>query len=55
MSHILSLVTFLPLFGAAAIMAVRGTDRAIANYARWIALEFGTEASRESRRQVDGD
>jgi NADH-quinone oxidoreductase subunit M len=38
MSHILSLVTFLPLFGAAAIMAVRGSDRAIANYARWIAL-----------------
>jgi NADH-quinone oxidoreductase subunit M len=38
MSHILSLVTFLPLFGAAAIMAVRGSDKAIANYARWIAL-----------------
>ncbi|HEV2653100.1 MAG TPA: NADH-quinone oxidoreductase subunit M [Rhizomicrobium sp.] len=38
MSHILSLVTFLPLFGAAAIMAVRGSDRAVANYARWIAL-----------------
>jgi NADH-quinone oxidoreductase subunit M len=35
---ILSLVTFLPLVGAAVILAVRGDERTVASNARWTAL-----------------
>jgi len=39
MSHILSLVTFLPFLGVAAIFALaRGSDATVASNARWIAL-----------------
>ena len=37
-SHILSIVTFLPLFGAAAILLTSGSDAVVARNARWIAL-----------------
>jgi NADH-quinone oxidoreductase subunit M len=35
---ILSLVTFLPLVGAAIVLSVRGSDETVANQARWISL-----------------
>lgn len=38
MSHILSIVTFLPLVGAAAILLLGGSDESVARSARWIAL-----------------
>ncbi|HEX2591902.1 MAG TPA: NADH-quinone oxidoreductase subunit M, partial [Rhizomicrobium sp.] len=38
MSHILSLATFLPLVGAAAILLLGGNDETVAKSARWIAL-----------------
>jgi NADH-quinone oxidoreductase subunit M len=39
MSHILSIVTFLPFLGVAAIFALaRGSDATVASNARWIAL-----------------
>jgi NADH-quinone oxidoreductase subunit M len=37
-SHILSIVTFLPLFGAAAILLTSGSEAAVARNAKWIAL-----------------
>jgi NADH-quinone oxidoreductase subunit M len=37
-NHILSIVTFLPLLGAAAIVLLPGNDPAVARNARWIAL-----------------
>src|SRR4029077_12252621 len=37
-SHILSIVTFLPFVGVAAIMATSGSDATVARTARWIAL-----------------
>jgi len=37
-SHILSIVTFLPLLGAAAIMFSRGSEASVARTARWVAL-----------------
>ena len=37
-SHILSIVTFLPLLGAAAIMFTTGSEARVARTARWIAL-----------------
>jgi len=37
-SHILSLVTFLPLAGVVAILCLRGADADVARNARWIAL-----------------
>jgi NADH-quinone oxidoreductase subunit M len=37
-SHILSIVTFLPLVGAAVIMVTTGSDATVARTARWIAL-----------------
>ncbi len=40
MSHLLSIITFLPLVGALIILAMRGTSPAIARNARWIALSF---------------
>jgi NADH-quinone oxidoreductase subunit M len=39
-SHLLSIITFLPLVGAVAILALRGTTPTIARNARWIALVF---------------
>jgi NADH-quinone oxidoreductase subunit M len=38
MSHILSLITFLPLLGAAIIFVSRGSDATVANTARWVAM-----------------
>ena len=38
MSHILSILTFLPLVGAAFILATRGSEAAVARNARWVAL-----------------
>jgi NADH-quinone oxidoreductase subunit M len=35
---LLSLLTFLPLVGAAITMSVRGEDAVVARNARWIAL-----------------
>ena len=40
MSHLLSIITFLPLVGAIAIMAIRGSGETVARNARWIALVF---------------
>ena len=40
MSHLLSIITFLPLAGALFILAMRGSSAAIARNARWIALIF---------------
>ena len=37
-SHILSIVTFLPLLGAAAILLTSGSETVVARNARWIAL-----------------
>ena len=37
-SHILSIVTFLPLLGAAFIMLTSGSEAVVARNARWIAL-----------------
>jgi len=37
-SHILSIVTFLPLLGAAAIMLAPGGEASVARTARWVAL-----------------
>ena len=37
-NHILSLITFLPLAGIAAILLTRGSENAVARNARWIAL-----------------
>jgi len=39
-SHLLSIITFLPLVGAIAIMAIRGSGETVARNARWIALVF---------------
>ncbi len=38
MDHILSIITFLPLLGVAGILATRGSEKAVASNARWIAL-----------------
>ena len=38
MSHLLSIITFLPLVGVAAILLTRGSDSTVASNARWIAL-----------------
>ncbi len=40
MSHLLSIITFLPLAGALLILAVRGRSETVARNARWIALVF---------------
>ncbi len=40
MSHLLSIITFLPLVGALAILVLRGSTPAVARNARWIALAF---------------
>ena len=40
MSHILTIVTFLPLVGALLILLARGSETSLANIARWIALIF---------------
>jgi len=37
-SHVLSIVTFLPLAGALFILIARGDQRSLANTARWVAL-----------------
>jgi len=39
-SHLLSIITFLPMVGALAILALRGASPAVARNARWIALFF---------------
>ncbi len=39
-SHLLSIITFLPLAGALIILALRGNSPAVARNARWIALIF---------------
>jgi NADH-quinone oxidoreductase subunit M len=39
-SHLLSIITFLPLVGAVAILAMRGAAETVARGARWIALIF---------------
>jgi NADH-quinone oxidoreductase subunit M len=39
-SHLLSIITFLPLVGAVAILLLRGQSGTIARNARWIALIF---------------
>jgi len=38
MSHILSIITFLPLVGAVFILAVRGSEGVVASTARWAAM-----------------
>jgi len=38
MSHLLSIITFLPLVGVLAILLTRGSESTIASNARWIAL-----------------
>ena len=38
MSHLLSILTFLPLAGAAFILVTRGSDAAVASTARWVAM-----------------
>ena len=38
MNHILSVITFLPLVGAVFILLARGSDKTVANTARWVAL-----------------
>ncbi len=38
MSHILSIVTFLPLLGVLLILLARGDEKSVANIARWVAL-----------------
>jgi NADH-quinone oxidoreductase subunit M len=40
MDHILSIITFLPLAGVLVILASRGSDAAVANIARWVAMVF---------------
>jgi NADH-quinone oxidoreductase subunit M len=37
-SHLLSILTFLPLFGALFILATRGSDKTVASTARWVAM-----------------
>jgi len=39
-SHLLSIITFLPLVGALLILAIRGSSGTVARNARWIALAF---------------
>jgi NADH-quinone oxidoreductase subunit M len=39
-SHLLSIITFLPLVGALAILILRGSSETVAKNARWIALIF---------------
>jgi NADH-quinone oxidoreductase subunit M len=39
-SHLLSIITFLPLVGALAILFLRGASETVAKNARWIALIF---------------
>ncbi len=38
MSHILSIIIFLPLAGALSILATRGSDATLASTARWVAM-----------------
>ncbi|HEY5084266.1 MAG TPA: NADH-quinone oxidoreductase subunit M, partial [Rhizomicrobium sp.] len=40
MSHLLSIITFLPLVGAVFILLLRGSSQAVARNAKWIALIF---------------
>jgi len=38
MDHLLSIITFLPLVGALAILATRGSEATVASTARWVAM-----------------
>ena len=38
MNHLLSIITFLPLFGALAILVTRGSEATVASTARWVAM-----------------
>ena len=53
---LLSLLTFLPLIGAAVILSVRGDEEVVARNARWTALwtSLAVEASRGAVRIQTG-